>query len=81
MNTSEKVAILSEIITRDEAGTHFTALHACDALAELEEEGLIEITRPVHEFTGIPYSQEYWSVEITDDGMALLDANPELIPE
>jgi hypothetical protein len=66
------------ITTRDDAGRHFTQWS--EHYQALEELGLIEIHRPVHEPSGIPYAQEHWSVEATEDGQALVDANPELFP-
>jgi hypothetical protein len=81
MTTEQKVQILAVITTRDEAGKHFTEVYDGDDLAELEEKGLIEISRPVHEATGIAYSQEHWGVQVTDDGMALVEAHPEYCPE
>ncbi len=77
MTTSEQVRILSKLCTRNEAGRHFTEVYGDSDLAALEEDGLIIIHRPIHEATGISYSQEYWSVEVTDGGIALVEANPE----
>ena len=77
MSTSEKVRILSNLSTRDEAGRHFTSRFNSDDIASLEAEGLIEVSRPIHEPTGIPYGEEYYSVSITEDGVELVDANPE----
>lgn len=77
MTTSEQVRILSKLCTRNEAGRHFTEVYDGADLAALEEDGLIIISRPIHEATGIFCSQEYWSVEVTDDGVALVEANPE----
>lgn len=62
------VEILAHLTERDEAGRHFT--ETCSVLPELEELGWITIDRPVHEATGIPYSQEYWHITITDAGLA-----------
>lgn len=76
MNTSEKVSILSVITTRDSSGHHFAEKFDSRDLAELESEGLIAITRPVHS-TGIPYDETTWSVEVTEAGVALVEANPE----
>ncbi|MHB9044169.1 hypothetical protein [Acidithiobacillus sp.] len=75
MNIEQQEQILSRITTRDEAGKHFTEVYMADDLAELEERGLITIDRPVHEFTGIPYSQESWSVEVTDAGAEIVEAS------
>ena len=76
MSTSDKVAILSTLCTRDSAGRHFTAKFSGDDLGTLEAEGLIKVTRPVHQ-TGIPYGAEYWSVEVTAEGVELVEAYPE----
>jgi hypothetical protein len=75
MNKEDKILILARITTRDEAGRHFTEIYDAEDLAVLEEEGLIEIVRPVHEPTGIPYSMEFWAVHVTDRGMALVEAS------
>jgi hypothetical protein len=77
MNTSDKVAILSTLCTRDSAGRHFTAKFSGDDLAALETEELIVVTRPIHEATGLPYSEEYYSVEVTEAGVELVEAYPE----
>jgi len=72
MDIEHTVSILAGITTRDESGTHFTMSYPAAFLQELEEAGLIEVSRPVHE-TGIPYSQDYWMVEVTQDGCDLVD--------
>ena len=77
MNTAEQVRILSKITTHDKTGKHFTEIYAVPDLAELEAEGLIAISRPTPEATGIPYSQEHWTVKATEDGLALVEAYPE----
>ena len=79
MTNEERAEIVAEITTRDEAGRHFTEKFFMDDLRELEQAGLIEITRPVHK-TGIPYAEEYWSVTVTEEGQALVDAWPECWP-
>lgn len=76
MTTAEKVRLLSTLTTRDEAGRHFTERFARADLDQLESDGLITITRPVHQ-TGIPYDQAHWSVEVLSEGVALVEANPE----
>jgi len=81
MTNEQSVGLLAKITTRDEAGKHFMQLYPYDALQELEKAGLIKITRPVHEATGIRYSEEYWSVEVTEEGQSLVDAYPECWPE
>lgn len=77
----QQVPILAVITTRDGAGRHFTERWSWDALEALEADGLLEITRPVHAATGIPYSQEHYSVQVTKDGGDLVDAYQELWPE
>lgn len=64
--------------TRNEAGQHFTEFLSHDE--EMEELGLIKVNRPVHEPTGIPYSCEHWTLEVTEYGMEIIDSNPELRP-
>jgi hypothetical protein len=81
MTTEQKVAVLAVITTNNEAGQHFTAIYDADDLWNLEEEGLIEVSRPVHEQTGIEYGQEHWSVAVTQDGIDLVEAHPEYCPE
>jgi len=81
MTTQEQVTILAVITTTDGAGQHFTSLYAWDELEELERDGLIVIHRPVHEATGMMYSQEYYSIEVTQDGADLVRAHPECYPE
>ena len=80
MNTQEQVQILAAITTRDEAGRHFSEVYAWPDLEELEAAGLLAITRPVHEATVLPYSQEHYSVEVTDEGQALVECWPEYWP-
>ena len=77
MTTEQQVAILSRITTRDEAGQHFTTNYSDRDLIELESAGLIAIRRPKHEATGIDYSSEHWSIEVTEAGQDLVDANRE----
>ena len=77
MKTKTKVRILSTLTTRDSAGTHFTSRVSSDDLAALEADELITINRPIHAATGIRYSEEYHSVELTEEGVALVEAYPE----
>lgn len=67
--TKKDLQKLGEITTRDEAGTHFTQIYSDEWLDKMESNGLITINRPIHEPTGIAYSQEYWSVEVTHEGI------------
>ena len=69
---------LCVLTNRNQAGQHFTEWS--QHWEALEREGLITVHRPIHEATEIPYSQEYYSLEITEDGQDLVDANPELHP-
>lgn len=78
MNTENTVAILSTLTTRDDAGRHFTSLLGRDTISALEAEGLVTVVRPVHS-TGIPYSEEHWSVEVTPEGVELVEAYPEYV--
>jgi len=81
MSTEQQVKILAVICTQDEAGTHFMARYDYDELQELEEGGWLTINRPVHDQTGIAYSQEYWSVEVTEDGINLVEMYPEYLED
>ena len=58
---------LQQACTRNDSGQHFTEwMRYWD---HLESVGLIVIDRPIHEATGIRYSQEYWSLEVTELGL------------
>jgi hypothetical protein len=71
---SEAFTELQQACTRNEAGMHFTEW--MDYFEYLESVGLISVHRPVHEATGIPYSQEYWSLEVTPLGQnSVLELN------
>jgi hypothetical protein len=78
--TDDDKRMLGELATRDEAGQHFIETHSAEWLDKMERLGIITISRPTHPSTGIPYSQEYWSVGImpgvpgiTDDQGYLID--------
>lgn len=73
MRYAAMAACLELLTTRDEPGTHFTEYTSADTLEWLEDSGLVEITRPVHPATGIAYEQKYWSVSVTDDGLAFIE--------
>ena len=77
LTTAETVRILSRITTRDEAGTHYTRRYGREVLDELSASGYIVEDKPAHEATGLSYSEEYWSVEVTEDGQDLVDTYPE----
>ncbi|HLO97723.1 MAG TPA: hypothetical protein VK171_03925 [Fimbriimonas sp.] len=76
--TDEAIRELGIITTKDDAGRHFTSW--ARYWEELENAGLIRVYRPVHEATEIPYSQEYWSLEVTEEGQQMVDDHPELWP-
>ena len=69
----ELVGVLGSLCTRDEAGQHFTETADHDVLDELESLGLLMIHRPTHEATGIPYSSEYWTLEVTEAGIEAVE--------
>lgn len=77
MTTETQVRILSTLTTRDSSGRHFTSRVSSADIAELEAAGLITVSRPIHEATGIPYCEEHYSVEVTAEGVELVEANPE----
>jgi hypothetical protein len=77
--TKRMIADLGRITTRTASGEHFTTAFA-GRWEPLELAGLIEIDRPIHGDSGIPYSMEYWTVEVTDAGRDLVAAHPELHP-
>jgi hypothetical protein len=76
--SDNQISELCILTTRDEAGRHFAEWS--EHFEALEEMGLIDINRPVHEATGIDYDQQYWTLEITEEGIAIMEANPELHP-
>lgn len=77
MTTEETVKVLSTMTNRDHAGRHFTERYSEAVLNELETAGLIEIRRPIHQATGLPYSEEYYHLHVTEDGRELVEANEE----
>jgi hypothetical protein len=68
--TDNDLRMLGRITTRDEAGTHFTINYSRNWLDRMETAGMIVIDKPVHTGTGMSYSEEYWSVEVTPEGIA-----------
>ena len=66
----EAIDIIGTFTNRDECGRHFTERYSDDALADLQDYGLIVIARPIHVPTGIPYDRSYWSAEVTERGLA-----------
>jgi hypothetical protein len=80
MTTRRGVELLATFTNRDDAGRHFTERYADDDVAALEADGLIEINRPVHEPTGISYDRQYWTAEVTQLGIAIVEQNPAYHP-
>lgn len=72
--TGDMIRELGIITTRDESGRHFTEWS--DHFDILGALGFVAIDRPIHAKTGIPYSQEYWSVEVTAAGREVVENNP-----
>ena len=77
--TDNMIRELAVMCTRNETGQHYTVWS--DHYLVLEELGLIKINRPVHESTGTLYDIQYWTVEVTEEGQNVVDANPELCPD
>lgn len=73
--------LLGTLCTRDDAGKHFTETHSAEWLGRMEAAGYITIDRPVHPATGIPYSQEYWSVEVAAEVATWFDDHGNLIAD
>ncbi len=65
--TVEDLKQLATLVTRGEDGVHFMTRYDTDWLLSMEEAGYIVISRPVHEPTGLAYSEEYWSVQVVAD--------------
>lgn len=77
MTTQDKVRVLSTITTRDESGRHFYERYDADVLDALEADGDIEIYRPIHEATGLPYDSQYHELTVTEIGRGLVETYPE----
>lgn len=71
--TDERLRILGTITTRDEAGRHFTERFDSIDFEALEAAGYLDIRRPIHQPTGIAYTQDHWTVEVTPAGQELVD--------
>lgn len=76
--TDEMIRELCIITTRDSSGRHFT--ETSEHWESLEDAGLIEVSRPIHERTGIAYDHSHWTLTVTEAGQDVVDANPELHP-
>ncbi len=77
--TDDMIRELCTLVTRDHAGRHFTQFS--EYYNALEVAGLITIDRPIHQVTGIPWSEEHWSLEVTQEGRDLVDERTDLHPE
>ena len=75
MDLDELVGVLGSLCTRDEAGRHFTETADEDDLDALEKLGWIEVHRPIHEATGIPYGPEHWTLTVTEDGIEAVETS------
>ena len=67
----EILSELGKVATFDEDGRHFTQF--LKHWQDLEEAGLVEVYRPEHSATGIRYSQEFWSIQLTEAGKDTLE--------
>ena len=70
----EALEILSElgkVCNFNEDGRHFTQF--LRHWQDLEEAGLVEVYRPEDSPTGIRYSQEFWSIRLTQAGQDTLE--------
>lgn len=74
--TDEELEELGRLTTHNEAGRHF--LRVSRHWERLEALGLIRVDRPIHEATGIPYSCEYWSLEVTPTGIDAVEGGEEV---
>ena len=79
--TREDKIALGQLTTRDDAGRHYSEWIDADWLAQMEDAGLVRINRPVHEATGIPYSQEYHTLEVADVVATWFDEQGDLIDD
>ena len=77
--TAEDKRMLGELCTRSDSGKHFTETHSAEWLDRMEAAGYITIDRPVHQATGIAYSQEYWTVQVAAEVAEWFDSDGELI--
>lgn len=77
LTTEGKVRTLSTMTNRDHAGRHFYERYSPEVLTSLEAEGLIAIDRPAHGPTGLAWSDEHHTLEVTPAGLELVEAYPE----
>jgi hypothetical protein len=77
--TEDQIIELGHISTSNDAGRHFTTCSRYFSV--LEERGAIVIHRPVHVATGMEYSSDYWSLEVTEAGRAEVEHHMESCPE
>lgn len=74
--TDDMIRELCTITTNDEAGRHFTEIS--QHFEALERAGLIEVHRPIHRRTGFFYAPEFWTLDVTADGLELVAASEHL---
>ena len=67
----EILSELGKVANFNEDGRHFTQF--LKHWQDLEEAGLVEVYRPEHSATGIRYSQEFWSIQLTEAGKDTLE--------
>lgn len=77
--TDDDKRTLGSLATKDDAGRHFTQTHSDEWLDRMEAAGYITISRPVHSATGLPYSQEHWTVEVASEVADWFDGHGNLI--
>ena len=77
--TDDDKRMLGSLATKDDAGRHFAETHSDEWLDRIEAAGYIAISRPVHPATGIPYSQEYWTVQVAAEVAEWFDSDGNLI--
>ena len=79
MTTDHDKRMLGSLATKDDAGRHFAETHSAEWLDRMEAAGYITIDRPIHSATGIPYSQEHWTVEVAAEVADWFDGDGNLI--
>ena len=65
--------LLGTLTTRNEAGVHFMQGYLNTWLDRMEKQGAIIINRPIHQ-SGNSYSQEYYTVEVTQEAITAGEA-------
>lgn len=72
---AELIMQLASMSHYTEDGTHWTQVYDWQSM---EEYGMIRVSRPIHEYTKIPYDVPYYSYEITKYGWELLEEYREM---